>query len=391
MRVLVSDSAEELARLRVTLGKDLRAAKDFQELMQLLDRQDKESLGSVLISSDLEVSSALEISESLRVTYPTIGVILIRNKIDSSLTNKAMAAGVREVVLSSNPESIVIACKKSDEISKKQLAMISHGSRPANAGKTIAFHGPRDGLGATCLATNLASYLVKHRGLKVCLIDTNEYMGDAAVRLQVEVTKSWLDLAGINEIDEEAVASVTTKTRFGFDLLLSPREQTAHIHGEISILRSAIALLQQRYDYILMDTDSRLGFWNQELFNLSDQIVLVTTPELSVLKNLKLRIKELAALNLSNNKLALLLNKYDKSFGISAEDIPELLDFELFSILPWDTEVIRFSNEGEPLVIAKERAGFSREIAVLAEALIHRVEVSQSQEVSRSKRSRKSA
>lgn len=391
MRILVSNNVDELSRLRVTLGKDLRSAKDLQELMQILNRSDKELPGSVILGSELETSNALEISETLRVAYPTIGVVLIRNKIESSLTNKAMAAGVREVVLSSNPESIVIACKKSDEISRRQLAMISHSTGPESTGKLIAVHGPKDGLGVTCLATNLASYLVKNRGLRVCLVDASEYMGDVAVRLQVEAGKSWLDLAGISEIDDEAVSAVITRTRFGFDLLLSPREQSMHGHREISILNSALTLLRQNYEYIILDSDSGFDFWNQNLMNQADQLILVTTPELSVLKNTKIRLKELANSNFPTDKISLVINKYDRSYGIQAEDIPELLNFEPISIIPWEPEAIRFSNEGEPLILAKERLGFSREVANLAEAVNNKLLLSKDKEVSRTKRSRKSA
>lgn len=391
MYLVVTDSSEEFARLKLTLGRGLKQVKDRRELTEFLTRDPQHSYSLVIIGSAVELATALSISEDLRVTFPTIGAILLRSKVDSIVTTQSMSAGIREVVHINDPEAIVVACKKSEEISRRQLQNFSQKLETTTLGKIIVFHAPKDGLGVTTIASNIGTDLSHRKGLQACLVDSAQMMGDLAVRFRIEVLKSWLDLTSVQDIDDQALSSVISKTKFGVDLLLSPRDIPMDSRDDISSFNQVIRALQQKYHYVLIDMDSRFDEWNRNLLYLAHHIVLVTTLDLSTLKNVKVRLKEISNLDVPTSLISLFLNGGDRKVGIKPEDVPELLGLELSANLPWDVDVTRFANEGTPIVIAKERSGITHSIQHAADQLIDRITASQQESTKTRSRSRKSA
>lgn len=391
MNLVVTENADEFARLKLTLGRGLKQVRDRRELGELLARDPQHTYSLVLIGSATELSTALSISEELRVTFPTIGAILLRNKIDANVTAQAMSAGIRDVVHINDPEAIVVACKKSEDISRRQMQSVSPRLESKTLGKLVVFHGPKDGLGVTTIASNIATEIAHRKGMTACLVDSAQTMGDIAVRFRIEALKSWLDLATLQDIDDQALNSVVSKTSFGVDLMLSPREIPNESRDDITSFNEIIRSLQQKYQYVVIDTDSRFDEWNRNLLYRAHQIVLVTTLDLAALKNIKIRLKEIATLDVPMSAVALFLNGGDRKVGVKPEDIPELLGLEVFANLPWDLDVTRFANEGTPIVIAKERSGLSHALTHATNRLDEKLN-SLEQEAPRAKtRSRRSA
>jgi pilus assembly protein CpaE len=391
MYLIITENSEEFSRLKLTLGRGLKQVKDRRELSEMLNRDLQHSFTLVIVGSGIELATALGISEELRVTFPTIGVILLRGKIDSSVTAQSLSAGIRDVVHMNDPEAIVVACKKSEDISRRQLQNVSQKVATASLGKIIVFHAPKDGLGVTTIAANMATDFAHRCGFSVCLVDSSEVMGDLAVRFRIEAQKSWLDLTSMQDIDEQALSAVLCKSKDGLDLLLSPIELSTQSQSDFTSFNQLIRSLQAKYQYVLIDTDSRFSEWNRNLLYLADSIVLVTKLDLATLKNLKIRLKELASLDIPQSAITLCLNCDEAKAGIKPKDIEELVGLKPAVTLPWDVDISRFGNEGAQIVIAKERSGLSHALVHATDDLISKLD-SLRDEGSKSKvRARKSA
>ena len=377
MYLVVTESPEEFSRLKLTLGRGLKQVRDRREMSEALNRDIQDSYNLVIVGSSFDLTSALSLSEELRVQYPTIGVILLRKKLEQNVVTQAFSSGIRDVIQVNDPEAIVLACKKSEEISRRQIQNSVRRSDSFSLGKIIVVHGARDGVGATTTAINLTTDLVHRKKFQVCLVDACALMGDIAVRFRVESAKSWINLIGLTDIDDEALESTIHIANSGLNVLLAPREVTAQQIDETAFINQIIRGLQQRYQYIIIDTDSRLNEMTRGICSIADQILLLSDLDLASLKNLKVRIKELISLDVKESAISLIINKSDLKVGISPHDIPELIGMGVSNYLPWDIDVTRYANQGLVIVTEKERSEISHKFLHLTDYLLEQLENAQ--------------
>ena len=377
MYLVVTESPEEFSRLKLTLGRGLKQVRDRREMSEALNRDIQDSYNLVIVGSSFDLTSALSLSEELRVQYPTIGVILLRKKLEQNVVTQAFSSGIRDVIQVNDPEAIVLACKKSEDISRRQIQNSVRRSDSFSLGKIIVVHGARDGVGATTTAINMTTDLVHRKKFQVCLVDACALMGDIAVRFRVESAKSWINLIGLTDIDDEALESTIHINNSGLNMLLAPREVTAQQIDETAFINQIIRGLQQRYQYIIIDTDSRLNEMTRGICSIADQILLLSDLDLASLKNLKVRIKELISLDVKESAISLIINKSDLKVGISPHDIPELIGMGVSNYLPWDIDVTRYANEGLVIVKEKERSEFSHRFVHTTDSVLEQLESSQ--------------
>ena len=377
MYLVVTESPEEFSRLKLTLGRGLKQVRDRREMSEALNRDIQDSYNLVIVGSSFDLTSALSLSEELRVQYPTIGVILLRKKLEQNVVTQAFSSGIRDVIQVNDPEAIVLACKKSEDISRRQIQNSVRRSDSFSLGKIIVVHGARDGVGATTTAINLTTDLVHRKKFQVCLVDACALMGDIAVRFRVESAKSWINLIGLTDIDDEALESTIHIDNSGLKMLLAPREVTAQQIDETAFINQIIRGLQQRYQYIIIDTDSRLNEMTRGICSIADQILLLSDLDLASLKNLKVRIKELISLDVKESAISLIINKSDLKVGISPHDIPELIGMGVSNYLPWDIDVTRYANEGLVIVTEKERSEISHKFLHVTDYLLEQLENAQ--------------
>ena len=389
MYLVVTESPEEFSRLKLTLGRGLKQVRDRREMSEALNRDIQDSYNLVIVGSSFDLTSALSLSEELRVQYPTIGVILLRKKLEQNVVTQAFSSGIRDVIQVNDPEAIVLACKKSEDISRRQIQNSVRRSDSFSLGKIIVVHGARDGVGATTTAINLTTDLVHRKKFQVCLVDACALMGDIAVRFRVESAKSWINLIGLTDIDDEALESTIHIDNSGLKMLLAPRDVTAQQIDETAFINQIIRGLQQRYQYIIIDTDSRLNEMTRGICSIADQILLLSDLDLASLKNLKIRIKELISLDVKESAISLIINKSNLKVGISPHDIPELIGMGVSNYLPWDIDVTRYANEGLVIVTEKERSEISHKFLHLTDYLLEQLENSQTRKPK--PRSKKSA
>ena len=378
MYLVVTESPEEFSRLKLTLGRGLKQVRDRREMSEALNRDIQDSYNLVIVGSSFDLTSALSLSEELRVQYPTIGVILLRKKLEQNVVTQAFSSGIRDVIQVNDPEAIVLACKKSEDISRRQIQNSVRRSDSFSLGKIIVVHGARDGVGATTTAINMTTDLVHRKKFQVCLVDACALMGDIAVRFRVESAKSWINLIGLTDIDDEALESTIHINNSGLNMLLAPREVTAQQIDETAFINQIIRGLQQRYQYIIIDTDSRLNEMTRGICSIADQILLLSDLDLASLKNLKVRIKELISLDVKESAISLIINKSDLKVGISPHDIPELIGMGVSNYLPWDIDVTRYANEGLVIVTEKERSEISHKFLHVTDYLLEQLENAQS-------------
>src|SRR5580698_8371139 len=238
-------------------------------------------------------------------------------------------------------------------------------NRVSTAGRVYCIMPAKGGCGASTVASNLA-YQIKRGGRRILLADLDPLAGTLSFLLKIKSSYSFMDvLARSHDIDGDLWKAVVT-TRSGVDVLLSPEVMTEGM-SDLKDAGSIIEYARQVYDLLVLDTGGVYGDWNLSQMRLADEILLVTTNELTSLQAVQRVLGYLDANNIPRYKLRLIVNRYDRHTGLSKDVIGTALHTEIFHILPADYEAIQKSlMEGKPLAPA---TSFGKSMIGLVERL----------------------
>jgi pilus assembly protein CpaE len=244
-------------------------------------------------------------------------------------------------------------------------------NRAAGAGKVYCVMPAKGGCGASTIASNLA-YQMKRGDKRILLADLDPLAGTLSFLLKIKSNYSFLDaLARSHDIDADLWRAVVTN-RQGVDVLLSPEVMTEGM-SELKDATSIIEYARGIYDLVVLDTGGVYGEWNLSQAQLADEILLVTTNELTSLQAVQRGLGYLDANNIGRYKLRLIVNRYDRHTGLSKDVIGTALHTDIFYILPPDYEAIQKAlMEGKPLgattAFGKSMIGLVDRLAGSAEA-----------------------
>jgi pilus assembly protein CpaE len=221
-------------------------------------------------------------------------------------------------------------------------------SHAANSGKVYCIMPAKGGCGASTIASNLA-YQMKRGDKRILLADLDPLAGTLSFLLKIKSNYSFMDaLARSHDIDADLWRSVVT-SRGGVDVLLSPEVMMEGM-SELKDASSIIEYARATYDLVVLDTGGVYGEWNLSQAQLADEILLVTTNELTALQAVQRALGYLDANNIPRYKLRLIVNRYDRHTGLSKDVIGTALHIDIFHIMPSDYEAIQKSlMEGKPL------------------------------------------
>jgi len=265
------------------------------------------------------------------------------------------------VVLPTNDPELVLRCLRqgasdflippftSEQVegALQKIARLQPG-RATNSGKVYCIMPAKGGCGASTIASNLV-YQMKRGDKRILLADLDPLAGTLSFLLKIKSAYSFMDaLARSHDIDADLWRSVVT-TRNGVDVLLSPEVMTEGM-SELKDATSIIEYARGTYDIVVLDTGGVYGDWNLSQAQLADEILLVTTNELTALQAVQRALGYLDANNIGRFKLRLIVNRYDRHTGLSKDVIGTALHTDIFHIMPSDYEAIQKSlMEGKPL------------------------------------------
>jgi pilus assembly protein CpaE len=119
----------------------------------------------------------------------------------------------------------------------------------------------------------------------------------------------------------------------------------------------------------------------------ADRIVLLATPDIPSLANTKLFFEVTEALEYSQHKILLVLNKMDRTGRITAKDIADSLKHQVVGqIMLDDKSVMQSINRGMPLALADRKSPVVQSIFDVAHYVVESLEIVE-EEVKEEKRS----
>ncbi len=225
-------------------------------------------------------------------------------------------------------------------------------------GEVIVVTSGKGGVGKTTTTANVGTGLAK-LDKKVVLIDTDIGLRnlDVVMGLENRIVYNLVDvIEGTCKINQ---AFIKVKGYNNFYLLPSAqtRDKTAITPEQMKKLTDQ---LKEEFDYVIIDCPAGIeqGFHNA--ISGADRALVVTTPEVSAVRDADriiglLEANEIKKTHLIVNRLRMDMVK--RGDMMSSEDVVEILAIPLIGVVPDDENIVISTNQGAPLVGNNTMAG----------------------------------
>ena len=366
MPILCEPSASA-AELMNSIGGRVHAADTLRAAADLLNQDPAETL--VVIGPDTPSRDALAFAASLRMVRPAVGVILTRHQVDVALLTQALQSGVREVIPAGDHAALAAACLRSREVSSRMLAHAPAGhGEPAREGRIVTVFAAKGGCGKTTLAINLGVVLARDTGHRVCVVDLDLAFGDVAISVQLDPARTVVDaLPMAGHIDTTGAASLLTAYRPGLEMLLAPVTPGDAEKVPPSLVGEILAVLRGMFDYVVVDTPAQFSEHVLTAMDTSSHHVLLTTPDVPALKNLRVTLDMLDLLSYPREIRSVVLNRADSKVGLSMEHVERAVRCPIAAHVPSSRAVPVSINKGTPITMGSPGHPVSQAITRFAQ------------------------
>ena len=225
-------------------------------------------------------------------------------------------------------------------------------------GEVIVVTSGKGGVGKTTTAANVGTGLAM-LGKKVVLIDTDIGLRnlDVVMGLENRIVYNLVDVVEGNC----RIRNALIKDKRYPNLYLLPSAQTRDkdaVSPEQMVKLSEE--LKEEFDYILMDCPAGIEQGFKNAIAAADRSLVVTTPEVSAVRDADRIIGLLEAHEVHVNHLVVNRIRMDmvkKGDMMSSDDVSEILAIDLIGVVPDDENIVIATNQGEPLVGSDSLAG----------------------------------
>lgn len=218
-------------------------------------------------------------------------------------------------------------------------------------GKTIVITSGKGGVGKTTATANIGTGLAM-RGNRVVVIDTDIGLRNLDVIMGLE-NRIVYDVVNVIE-GVCRVNQAMIKDKNKLELYLIPAAQTRDKSCiEPEQLKELCAGLEEEFDYVLMDCPAGIEQGFKNAVTAAKEAILVTTPEVSSIRDADRVIGLLEASEVHRPKL--IINRINPGMVrdgnmMDQQDIVDLLAVDVLGLVPVDDRTITAANRGVPVV-----------------------------------------
>ncbi len=225
-------------------------------------------------------------------------------------------------------------------------------------GEVIVITSGKGGVGKTTTTANIGIGL-SGLGKKVLVIDTDLGLRnlDVVMGLENRIVYNLVDVINGNCRLKQALVR---DKRFP-ELYLLPSAQTKD-KSSVSPeqMKKLVDDLRDEYDFVLLDCPAGIEQGFQNAIAGAERSIVVTTPEVSAIRDADRIIGLLETSGIKKNQLLINRIRIDmvrRGDMMSVDDVTEILAIELLGVIPDDKQVVIATNQGEPVVGEGSQAG----------------------------------
>lgn len=365
IRILIAD---DIAETRENVRRLLQFEEDLEVVGTAADGEQAVALAEkihpdiILMDINMPGLDGIAATEMATVRFPDTAVVIMSVQGEQEYLREAMAAGAREYLVKPfGGDELANTLRRVYRLTQRQYQSIRCQKKflrdYGEKGRVLTVIGTKGGVGRTTLATNLAVSIAANQGVKVALVDLDLQFGDVAITLNLVPRQNIAHLAQEFPEDLSTLEGYLFTHSSGVKVLAAPAKPEYAELVEVEQVQRILEILQGQYDYIIVDTPATLPAQVFTALDVSDEILLLSTPDLPTVKNIKLCLDVLKGLNYDESKIHLLINKMTRERFLRSQDIETALEEKIVGYLPLDeAAAISAVNKGIPLVVEYPRS-----------------------------------
>jgi len=227
---------------------------------------------------------------------------------------------------------------------------------PQRGGKLISVAGVRGGIGTSTIAANLAWVIAIEMHRHTVLLDSDLYMGTAALTLNVQATSGLRTaLESPERVDQLLIERSAQPAGERLHVLAGaePLDGMAeYIEGGAAVLCQALA---QRYNFLIADAGARQSAFARDLQILAQERVIIVDPTMLAVRNFE-KLSALAQSTSQFSKPIVVLNFAGRVGGLSRASMEQRLGLSFNAVIPDLPRVMsQAAHYGEPAASVKGR------------------------------------
>jgi pilus assembly protein CpaE len=269
-----------------------------------------------------------ELERLAGVCPPDVRVIVIGESREITFYRKLMELGLTEYLPRPLTRDMVL-----DHLRPKLLGDVAPASTD-RGGHVIAVCGAQGGAGATSIAINLALQLAETTKAKVALLDLHLQGGEAAVMLGVRPGQG-LRIALENPVRADTLfldrAAINVNERAC--LISADEDLDAQLNITEAGVRHVLALLRQRFNYIVVDIPVPFPPSMNPVITFSRHVLVLLEAEVTGLRN-ALALRAAVTSIAGRDRVFTLLNRANRAGGLPRATIAKALGTEPDMVIP---------------------------------------------------------
>lgn len=358
------NDANRLAVTRDLSGPEVGVLRDYYLNFDLNDliaaRHD-----AVIIDLDHDLERALNLVASLtREKVPT--VMVYSAHAEQELTKRALQAGAHEFLVVPSAPGLMSGALVRAMARRPNISVIDE------SGELFVFFGVKGGVGVTTIASNFALLLAQESGKHTLLIDFDLPLGDIALNLGLNGKYSTVDaLENVTRLDATFLATLLQPCGPNMWVLGAPGH-FMNMEFPSKAIDKLIAVAMDQFDYVVVDSGSRLNFIETNLYRLAGTIFMVTQTGIPELRNANRLMGQFPAGG--RPRLQIVINRHSASFhSLDDQTVEKALTRPVDWRIPNDYgTAIRMQHTASPL--AFKDTPISRTIRQMAKSVCSQAE-----------------
>ncbi len=370
IKIIVADDVQEMRemieKMLMTSSLDYELIGMCENGYEALELMKKKRADIVLMDINMPVMNGLEATQMIADQFPQTRVIMMSVQHESEYLKKAMLAGAKAYIMKPVDMDELIDTITTTYERYHYLDTAPVLTSSVHKAQIVSFFSAKGGVGKSMLALNSSLIIHEKFNKKVLLIDLDLQFGDIAlmVNKQNEMTiKEMFDDSPITSIED--MKPYLFKYKENCDMLFAPKDPESAEYISKEQIKSILEILKKHYDIIIIDTGVNYDEVTLNALDLSDQVIIVSSLEVTGLKNTKLSLRVMQSLNYDSSKVKLLVNMAQDKFGVTKANVQKAFTFEVIGYIPEDIKLVRNSiNTGVPLIASKNSSLFKPLLSV---------------------------
>ena len=322
-----------------------------------------------VLGPGLPPATALALADAFDRERPDLCVVLVADP-SPELVREALRAGVRDVVApaAGRAELAQVLSRAAATAERRQAR--AEAAAPARATHVVTVLSPKGGTGKTAVATNLAVGLAARRPGQVALVDLDLQFGDVATALGLSPRQGLGDVAACpGPLTATMVKVFLSPHPSGLYALCAPPTPAEGDSVTGEHVAQAVGLLAGEFATVVVDTGAGLSEHALAAVELSSDLVLVSTPEVTSVRSLRKALDALDELGLAAARRHLVVNRADARGGLALADLEAVMAMACDVQVGGSPSVPDSMNLGSPVIESEPRSAVARQLARLVDAV----------------------